>query len=109
MVLLPPFYIQMINQKTIEQMIAECPNKNQWCFLRELMHHIGLSDRQCIQIRLVYDYKLIQSSKEKQDIGEKRAIEEFIEKHAERYYNIYTEGITYEECRYKLFVEEKNG
>ncbi len=94
----------MPSKKIIEDVIQDSPCKNGgWCFLRELIAHTGLSDRQIEQIRLVYDYKFIKSEEERKDIGNERAWKEFIEQYAGRFAEIYKDGMTHDELFSKVF------
>ena len=95
-----------MNNKTIEDLCKDSPCKGEgWCFLKELVRHMGMNDRMAEQTRLIYDYKFIQSSKEGSDIGLKRATEEFIQKYATKYATVWHEGITHDELKYRVFVE----
>lgn len=96
-----------MQNKTIEDLVKDSPCKGKgWCFLREIVKHIGMDDRMAEQTRLIYDYKFIESSKEGKDIGIERATTEFISQYAVKYAEVWKEGMTHEELKYEVFVHE---
>ncbi len=83
-----------MHKEILEDLAKDCPCANDdWCFIKELIAHTGLSDRQAEQVRLVYDYKFMQSKKEGKDIGRERAFKEFVDKYATRFAEVYKEGM----------------
>lgn len=101
-----------MHREILEDLSKDCPCMRngcgtQWCFFRELIESIGLSDRQIEQIRLIYDYKYITSKKEGKDIGKERAVKEFVEKYASRFDEVYQEGMKNEELFGKVFGFKK--
>lgn len=93
-----------MHDETIEDLAKDSPCKGEgWCFFKELALHSGLNDRMAEQIRIIYDYKFIQSENEGYDIGIQRASMEFCEQYAATYSDIWHEGITHEELKERLF------
>lgn len=88
-----------MHKEILEDISKDCPCKSikceedNWCFLRELVDHMGLGDRQVEQIRLVYDYKYLKSKVEGKDIGRQRALEEFINRYGQKFAEVYKEGM----------------
>ncbi len=99
----------MVDKETLSDIVKDCPCKDrfQWCFLKELIVHIGLSKRQIEQLRLIYDYKYFASQKNGGDIGEERASLEFIEKYSKKFADVYQEGITREDLFNKVFEDQR--
>lgn len=96
-----------MNNKTIDDLIKDSPCKGEgWCFLKELVKHIGMDNKMAEQSRLIYDYKFMKSTKEGKDIGLKRATEEFISKYAVKYSRVWKDDMTHEELKYEVFVHE---
>jgi len=97
-----------INQQVLDDLMQDCPcDHSKWCFLRELLKHTGVGDREAEQIRMIYALKFIMSKREGSDVGEKRALGEWIEGgYASRFRGAYHEGIKHEELKYKLFIEQ---
>jgi len=87
----------MISKEILEDLTRDCPcNKSEesnWCFLKEIIGSFGLGDRNAEQIRLVYDYKFMESQKEDNDIGKERAFTEFISLYGKRFDEVYKEGM----------------
>ena len=84
----------MLSKEILEDLLEDCfcdPEK--WCFFRDRFVSGDISDRDAEQIRLVYDYRLMQSRKEGQDIGRKRASKEFTEKYAAKFSEVYKNGM----------------
>lgn len=101
-----------MHREILEDLLKDSPcvrngwcdeKEGHWCFIRKLIQSIGLSDRQAEQLRLVFDYKLMQSKKEGTNIGDKRAQEEFITIYAEKFAEIYQEGMKHDELFEKVF------
>lgn len=59
------------------------------------------------QIKLVYDYKYMESKKEGKDIGKERAFSEFIEKYGEKFARAYKDGMKNGELFEKVFGVQK--
>jgi len=94
--------------ETIEDLVKDAPCRGKgWCFLRELALHSGLNDRMVEQMRLIYDYKFIQSKIEGHDIGLQRAGIEFAANYAAKYSEVWRDGITHEELRAEVFPQYK--
>jgi len=92
-----------MNQKLLEDLEAECPSKDKWCFIREILSSVDFGEREDEHVRLVFDYKFLQSVEEGKDIGEERALNEWITKgYAERFLKIYNPGMRHEELKRKL-------
>lgn len=87
-----------MNKEILEDITKNCPcNKEEWCTLKEIMLSSGFSDRQAEQIRLVYDYKYMASKREGYDIGKERALKEFIAIYAEKFSQVYHDGMKRDE------------
>ena len=95
----------MIEENVLEDLEKECPcNKDEWCFFREVFCSLGWNGRNAEQVRLIDDYKWMESSRLGGDIGFKRATEEFISKHyAEKFAQIYSEGKNHIQLFEELF------
>jgi hypothetical protein len=102
----------MLHKEILEDLLKDSPcvrngwcdeEEGHWCFIRRLIQSTGLSDRQAEQLRLVYDYKLMQSKKEGKNIGDKRAQEEFIDIYGSKFAIVYQEGMKHEELFERLF------
>jgi len=63
-----------MHRKILEDISRDCPCKGEWCFLKELISHTGISDRQAEQLRLIYDYKFMKSKEEGIDIEQKEQL-----------------------------------
>ena len=98
-----------MNQQILEDLAKDCPcDPNKWCFLREVIKHIGISDRSAEQIRLVYTHKFLLSMKVGHDVGEQVAWDSWInDGYASRFADVYLEGMKHEELKYKMFLEPK--
>jgi hypothetical protein len=84
----------MLSKAILEDLLKDCScDSGKWCFFRDKFVSGDIGDRDAEQIRLVYDYRLMQSKKEGQDIGRKRASMEFTEKYAARFAEVYKEGM----------------
>lgn len=93
-----------MHEETIEDLVKDSPCSGKgWCFFRELAAHSGLNDRMAEQMRLIYDYKFLQSETEGYDIGLQRASEEFISKYSAKYSEVWHDGITHDELKERLF------
>jgi hypothetical protein len=97
-----------MNGKTLQDIMKDCPCKLVgWCFLRELVKHIGLKDDAVEQIRLVFTLKLIMSTNAKRDVGEEVAWASWVnDGYAARFRNVYKDGMSREELEHKIFVEK---
>jgi len=95
-----------MHKKILEDISRDCPCNGEWCFLKELISHTGISDRQAEQLRLIYDYKFMKSKEEGIDIGTKRATMEFIAQYARRFSEVYQEGLVHEELFKRVFQIE---
>jgi hypothetical protein len=92
-----------LHREILEDLMKDCPcniqgncEEEKWCFLKELIMHCGLQDRDAEQLRLIHDYKFMQSKKEGKDIGSERAFTEFISQYAKKFAEIYREGMKHE-------------
>lgn len=94
-----------MHRQIIEDLSKDCPceDRSKWCFLRELIPYITIDDRMAEQLRLMYDYKFMQSQKEGIDIGKERAFKEFVDLYAKRFAEIYQEGMKHDELFEKIF------
>jgi hypothetical protein len=98
-----------LHKEILDDLMKDCPcNKEdcedeRWCFLKELITHCGLQDREAEQLRLIYDYKFMQSKKEEQDIGSARAFTEFIAQYAKTFNEVYQPGMKHEYLFEKVF------
>lgn len=97
-----------MNNKTLQDVMKDCPCKLVgWCFLRELVKHIGLKDDAAEQIRLIFTLKFIMSTKAKRDVGEEAAWASWVNNgYAERFRAVYKDGMSRDELEYKIFVEK---
>ena len=92
-----------MHKKILQDILKECPNKEGWCFLKEYFETL-LDDRTAEQLRLISDYKWFESQKEKRDIEYREAMTRFIKNgFADRFAEIYKEGMTHDELKKKLF------
>jgi len=96
-----------MNGETFLDITKDCPcDPDKWCYLKELIRHNGLSDFNVEQIRLVYDHKFLMSEKAGKDVGKEAAWNSWInDGFAERFREIYKEGMKHEELKYIMFVE----
>lgn len=102
----------MINKEILEDLANDCPcDGKKWCFLRELIKHTSLSDRQAEQWRLFYDYKYMQSKKIGKDVseekGENNLFIEFIGLYAKKFDDVYREGMRNGELFEQVFGFKK--
>lgn len=99
----------MLHEYILDDLSKDCPcnGNGKWCFLRELIAHTGLKDRDAEQLRLIYDYKYLKSEEEGKDIGRKRAFTEFIKLYAKKFDKIYKEGMRHDELFELLFPLHK--
>jgi len=96
-----------MNKKTLQDLIEDSPcNGEGWCFLRALIEHTGLSDRQAEQIRLFFDHKWRESQKVGYDVGEEYAVKDFIGKYGEKFAKVWKEGMTHAELFEAIFGEK---
>ena len=96
-----------MNDQTLEDIMRDCPcDKSRWCFLREVVQHSGISNFTAHQIRLVYTHKFLLSLPLGHDVGEQVAWESWIANYAAKYREVYKEGATHEELKYKMFIEQ---
>jgi len=81
-----------------------CDDKEgHWCILREIILNFQ-SDEMAEQLKLMYDYKYMQSELEGEDIGTQRAFHEFVEKgYAEKFHIVYRDGMKNRELFEKVF------
>jgi hypothetical protein len=93
----------MIHQEILEDLIEDSPcvqyglcddKPGHWCILREVIRSIGMEDRMAEQLKLMYDYKFMESQKEGHDIGKERALSEFTEKYGAKFAEVYQDGMT---------------
>jgi len=98
-----------MKDQTLIDLIQDCPcDHNQWCFLREIVRHTGISDMFAEQIRLVYTHKFLMSMKVGRDVGEEVAWNSWInDGYAERFRQVYKDGMHHEELKYKIFIENE--
>lgn len=89
-----------MHEEILEDLVNDCPcnasdscKDHNWCFLKELVLSSGFSDRQALQVRLVYDYKFMTSRAKGYDIGREIAFKEFIAQYASRFAEVYQEGM----------------
>ncbi len=93
-----------MHKAIIEDLAQDCPCHNEgWCFFRELLTHIGLTDRNAEQLRLIQHYKFMQSKKEGEDIGNERACKEFIAQYSAKFAEVYQEDMRHTELFEKVF------
>ncbi len=84
----------MLSKEILEDLLKDCLcDQDKWCFFRDIFASGDVSDRNAEQVRLVYDYKLMQSRAEGQDIGRKRAFREFTEKYSAIFAEVYKDGM----------------
>jgi len=101
----------MVNKEILEDLTKDCPCTKkgcveEWCFFRDYLSE--MPDKSLEQIRLIYDYKFMQSEKEGQDIGKKRATQEFINLYGKKFSDIYQEGMKNGELFEKVFGFKKH-
>jgi hypothetical protein len=102
-----------LHKEILDDLMKDCPcndggcEDEKWCFLKELISHCGLQDRDAEQLRLMYDYKYMQSKKEGADIGRERAFMEFITQYGTKFKEVYREDIKHEELFYLVFGVKK--
>ena len=93
-----------MHKEILEDLVKDCPcESSRWCFLKDLLLTSGFSDRQAEQVRLIYDYRYMQSKEEGKDIGRERALKEFIEKYAKKFADVYQDGMKHKELSRKVF------
>jgi len=93
-----------MHKEILEDLIGDCPCEDaNLCFLKELVLSSGFSDRQAEQVRLIHDYRCMQSKEEGKDIGRERALKEFIEKYAKKFADVYQDGMKHKELSRKVF------
>jgi len=98
-----------MQRKIIDDLAKDCLCIKEWCFFREILKHVGVGEREAEHMRLVFDYKFIQSVDEGKDIGEERAFNEWISKgYGARFAAIYVEGMTHEELKYKVIIDKNS-
>jgi hypothetical protein len=106
----------MVNREILEDLLKDSPCKKMgvcndkegnWCFLRDFVLSTGIGNRNIEQLRLMYDYKFMQSKKEGYDIGKERAFKEFIMQYGERFAELYKEGMTNGQLFQAVFGFEK--
>jgi len=95
----------MIRREILADLARDCPCQSEgWCFLRELIPYITIDDRMAEQLRLMYDYKFIQSQKEGADIGKERAFREFADLgYAKKFAEVYQDGLKHDELFEMVF------
>lgn len=87
-----------MHREILEDLAKDCPcGTSNWCFLKELVLSSGFSDRQAEQVRLIYDYKFMTSKKRGYDIGREAAFKEFIANYAEKFSEVYKDGMKHDE------------
>ena len=93
-----------MHKKILQDILEECPNKDCWCFLKEYFGNLSLDNRTVEQLRLISDYKYLESQKEKKEIDYREAMKRFIEnKYADKFSEIYKEGMTHNELKKRMF------
>ena len=93
-----------MHREILEDLAKDCPcGDANWCFLKELVLSSGFSDRQAEQVRLIYDYKYMQSEEEGKDIGRERALKEFIAQYSKKFAEVYQDGMKHDELFSKVF------
>jgi len=93
-----------MHKKALEDLSSDCPcDKEEWCFLRELVAHMSLTERNAEQLRLVYDYKFMKSKEEGIDIGNERALREFIDSYSAKFAEVYQDGMGHDELFERVF------
>ena len=93
-----------MHQEILEDLLEDCPcDHKRWCFFRELFENDGLSDEMAEQVRLIYDYKYMQSEIEGKDIGKQRAFHEFADKYGKKFHEMYKEGMKRKELFTLIF------
>ena len=95
----------MIHKEILEDLAKDCPCKDPdaWCFVKEMIPYIKIDDRNAEQFRLMYDYKFMQSEKERKDIGRERAFREFVDLYASKFAEVYQDGMKHDELFEKVF------
>jgi hypothetical protein len=92
-----------MHKKILKDILKECPDKEGWCFLKEYCENL-LDDRTAEQLRLISDYKWLESQREKKDVGYRDAMTRFVDNgFADKFAEIYKEGMTHDELNKKLF------
>ena len=96
-----------MKDQTLQDLLEDCPcDHNKWCFLREILKHTGISDMTAEQLRLVYAHKFIMSLDAGKDVGEKAAWKSWVDDgYAEKFRDVYVEGMKHEELKYKIFLK----
>jgi hypothetical protein len=97
-----------MNGKTLQDIMKDCPcDPAKWCFLKELVKHIGLKDDAAEQIRLIFTLKFLMSTKVGRDVGEEVAWASWVnDGYAARFREVYKDGMNREELEHKIFVEK---
>jgi len=95
----------MISQHRLEELAQGSACENEWCFYKELVSHMG--ERNVVQARLIMEHRYMESKREGIDIGSKRAEEEFIERFAAKFAQVYDKdngsSLSYDEIYLRIF------
>ena len=92
------------HKQILEEICEGC--KTEYCTLREILLHSGLSDRMVVQIKCIEKYKYEQSQLEGKDIGWEQANMRWVERgYAERFSRVYKGDVSYK-LIYKGVMED---
>lgn len=98
---------EKLYKNLIEEFSDNCPCRESYCSLRELMLHLAKDPRVIVQIKCVEKFKYERSKTLGRDIGWVGAFEEWVDKgFAEKFAEVYKEEKsikqTYNECLGKV-------
>lgn len=96
----------MIRQEILEDLAKGCPCQGEgWCFLRELAtQFFNIDGRMMKQLRLIYDFKYMESKDAGYDIGKEEASKRFNQKgYMKKFAEIYREGMKHDELFEAVF------
>jgi hypothetical protein len=79
-------------KQLIDEIVDNCPNKNGYCTIKEILLHVGQEPRTLIQIKLIEKFKFEKSRELSKDIGWDGAFKDWIElKYAQKFSKLYDE------------------
>lgn len=96
-----------VKKEIIEDVCSDC--KNDYCTLKEVVAHSGMSDRALEQLKCIEIFKWNESYKERADIGWTEAHKRWIDSgNAEKFAAVYKDGMKSKELHEKLFGITRN-
>lgn len=81
----------MTNREIIEDVCSDC--RQEYCTLKEILLHSGLSDRTLEQIKVVELLKWRMGEERNGDVTWKEAWTEYTEKYAAKFSEVYRDGM----------------